>query len=111
MPATLRSSSLSASGAIGSPAISATALMETSSCLEVDLHDPRVLLDFRGRALGQYLAVMEHGDAVGELHDDLHVVLDDEDRQVLGDAAHQRHRLVRLGRAHPRGRLVEAEQL
>ena len=54
---------------------------------------------------------MEHGDPLRQLHDHLHVVLDDQDRQVLGDAAHQLHRVVGLGRAHAGGRLVEAQEL
>ena len=45
-----------------------------------------------------------------ELHHHLHVVLDDQDGEILGDAAHQFHGLVRLGRAHAGGRLVEAQQ-
>ena len=53
---------------------------------------------------------MQHGDAVGELHHHLHVVLDDQDGEVLGDPAHQLHGVVRLGRAHAGGRLVEAQQ-
>ena len=53
---------------------------------------------------------MQHGDPMRQLHDHLHVVLDDQDRQVLGDAAHQRHRVMGFGGAHPGGRLVEAEQ-
>ena len=41
-----------------------------------------------GVAFGENLAVVQHRDPVGEPHHDLHVVLDDEDRQILGDAAH-----------------------
>ena len=33
------------------------------------------------RALGDLLAVVEHGDAVGDAHDDAHVVLDQQHRQ------------------------------
>ena len=54
---------------------------------------------------------MQHGDAVGELHHHLHVVLDDQDGEILGDPPHQLHGVVRLGRAHAGGRLVETEQL
>ncbi len=53
---------------------------------------------------------MQHGDAVAELHDHLHVVFDDQDGQVLGDAAYQLHGVVGLGRAHAGGRLIKAQQ-
>ena len=35
-----------------------------------------------GAPLGDLLAVVEHGHAVGHLHDDAHVVLDQEDGQA-----------------------------
>jgi hypothetical protein len=46
--------------------------------------------------------------AVRQLHDDMHVVLDDEYGQVSRDTAHELHGVVSLRRAHPRGWLVEA---
>ena len=39
-------------------------------------------LDLGRRALGDLLAVVEHRDPVGDAHDDLHVVLDQQDRQA-----------------------------
>ena len=54
---------------------------------------------------------MQHGDPVRQLHDHLHVVLDDQDRQVRRDAADQGHGVMGLGRAHACRRLVQAEQL
>ena len=60
---------------------------------------------------GENGAVVQHGDAVGELHHHLHVVLDDQDGEVLADAPHQLHGLVGLGRAHAGGRFVEAQKL
>ena len=54
---------------------------------------------------------MQHGDAVRQFHHHLHVVLDDQDGEILGDAPHQLHRVVRLRGAHAGGRLVEAQQL
>ena len=53
---------------------------------------------------------MEHGNPVGQLHHHLHVVLDDQDGQIAGDAPHQLHRLVGFRRTHPGGRLVETKQ-
>ena len=46
-----------------------------------------------------------------KLHHHRHVVLDDQDGEILGDALHEFHGLVGLDLAHARGRLVEAEQL
>ena len=45
-----------------------------------------------GLALGDLLAVVEHGDALGDAHDDLHVVLDEQDREaaLLAQLAHER---------------------
>ena len=54
---------------------------------------------------------MQNGDAVRQLHDHLHVVLDDQDGEILGDAAHQLHGVVRFRGAHAGGRLIEAQQL
>ena len=53
---------------------------------------------------------MEHGDRVGEPHHDLHVVLDDQDGQVRRQPADQIDRAPGLRGAHPRRRLVQAEE-
>ena len=80
---------------------------------EVRLDDPLVVLDLLRRALRDLLAVVEHRDAVGDAHDDLHVVLDEEHGQALllpelGDELGERRGLLRV---HARGGLVEQEQL
>src|SRR5256885_166848 len=62
------------------------------------------------RSLGQQFAVVKHGDAIGELHHHFHVVLDDEDGEVLADAAHELHRVARLRGTHAGGWLIEAEE-
>ena len=41
--------------------------------------------DFVGCALGQDAPEIEHRYAIGELHDHIHVVLDQQDRGVLRD--------------------------
>ena len=64
-----------------------------------------------GRSFRQHAAVVKDGDAVRQLHDHLHVVLDNEDGEIAGDAAHQGHGLVGLRRAHPGGWLVQAQEL
>src|SRR3712207_6973039 len=45
------------------------------------LDHPRVAAHLGGRALGDLLAVVQHGDALRDLHDQAHVVLDQEDRK------------------------------
>ena len=43
-------------------------------------------LDLGGQALGDLLAVVQHGDVVGDLHDHAHVVLDEQDGEAeVGD--------------------------
>ncbi len=54
--------------------------------------------------------MVEHGDAVGERHDDPHVVLDDQHCRRLGDLAHQRDEAVDLAVGQALGRLVEDQQ-
>ena len=54
--------------------------MRLGALAEVGLDDLGVALDLGGQALGDQLAEVEHVDAVGEVHDDLHVVLDEQDR-------------------------------
>ena len=50
--------------------------------------------------------------AVAQVEDEPHVVLDDDDREpAVPDLEDQLHRLLGLLRVHPRGRLVEEEEL
>jgi len=44
------------------------------------LDDARVAHDLRGRRVRDDLAELERDDALGQLHDHAHVVLDDEER-------------------------------
>src|SRR2546425_7788832 len=46
---------------------------------EVRLDDPRVTLDLARGPFRDLLAVVQHGHPVGHLHDDAHVVLDQDD--------------------------------
>ena len=63
-------------------------------------------------ALGDLLAVVERDDAIGDALHDVHVVLDEEDRQpaLVAQAPDQLGDLVRLVGVHPRRRLVEQQQ-
>ena len=80
---------------------------------QVGLDDFRVALDLRRRPFGDLEPVVEHGHLVGDAHDDFHVVLDEEDGQVeiATQAVDEAGHLRRLLRIHPRGWLVEEEQL
>ena len=82
------------------------------SAAEVGLDHELVRRDLLERALGDLGAVVERDDPVGDALDDVHVVLDHEDRvaAVRAQLLDQLGDLVRLGRVHPGGRLVEQEQ-
>src|SRR4030095_3555009 len=68
-----RESVVSATGASGAGGLAVT---------EIRLDDARVRPHLVRRALGDLLAHVEHGDAIGDVHDHAHVVLDQDD----GDA-------------------------
>src|SRR5881628_2899207 len=80
--------------------------------IEAYLGHARVGLDVARRALGDLLAVVEHGDAVRDLHHHPHVVLDEDDgeAQLADEPPEQRHQRPCLRLRHARGRLVEQEQ-
>src|SRR2546429_8725169 len=83
---------------------------------QVGVTDGRVLADLLGRAVGDLAPVVEDRDAVGDVHDHAHVVLDERDRRaelavdVQDEAAHvlllldvhAGHRLARGPRSAPR---------
>ena len=79
---------------------------------QVGLDDALVALDLGRRALGDALAVVEHRDALGDAHDDAHLVLDEQDGHaaLVAQAADERRRLRRLGGVHAGRRLVEQQQ-
>ncbi len=59
---------------------------------QVRLDHARILLHLFRRALGDLLAVVEHGHALGDAHHHLHVVLDEEHRQpeLVPETSHER---------------------
>src|SRR5204862_62122 len=69
--------------------------------------------DFGWRALGDDLAVVEHGDPITDAHHDPHVVLDEQDRQALfgTQLADEVGHLACLAVVHAGGRLVEQQEL
>src|SRR5207245_8187483 len=54
-----------------------------SSPAEIGFDDTLIRLDHAGRALGDLLAVVEHEHRFAQAHDDLHVVLDEQDGLAL----------------------------
>ena len=65
-----------------------------------------------GRAVGDLRAVVEHDDVIGNLHDDRHVMLDQQHRSlvIVADRVEQRVQIGRFARVEAGGGLVEAEQ-
>src|SRR5438445_2043385 len=103
----------------GEPTMSlngAMAIPKRSSVMahpEVGVEDGRVLADLGGRAVGDLAPVVEDHDAVRDVHDHAHVVLDERDRRaelrvdVEDEAAHD----FLLLDVHAGHRLVEQEEL
>ena len=58
---------------------------------------------------GDDLAIDQHRNAVGQTEHHAHVVLDDQQRAALGQAADQRDRALGFGVAHAGGRLVQQD--
>src|SRR5262245_13175211 len=77
---------------------------------KVGLDDAGVCAHLLGSAFGDLFAVVDHDDAVGDRHDDVHVVLDQNDgeppRAELPDQADDVRALLAV---HSRGGLVEQE--
>ena len=64
-----------------------------------------------GRTLRDQLAEVQHIDTVGDVHDQIHVVLDQQDRlvEVGADLADELGQLQRLLRVHAGGRLIQQQ--
>jgi hypothetical protein len=78
---------------------------------EVGLGDLGVGLDLGRGAGGDLLAGVQDGDPVADLHDEVHVVLDQQDAHPGRDGADQLAELVHLVLGQPGGGLVEEEQV
>ena len=72
-----------------------------------------VLLHLGRRALGDLAAEIERDDLVGNRHHQVHVMLDEQHRDLalVADAPDQRAELADLAVVEPAGRLVEQQQL
>src|SRR5581483_475071 len=79
---------------------------------EVGLDHAWIPLDVRRPSFRDLLAVVEHGDAVRDLHHHPHVVLDEEQGEMafFHEAPEQGHEAPRLALGHARGRLVQQQQ-
>lgn len=71
-----------------------------------------VARDLLRRALHQELAAVEHDNLVRDVHDDLHDVLDHQDRDAAGvDLADERGRVLPFDAGQAGHGLIEEEQL
>src|SRR5919204_5372721 len=83
-----------------------------ASAAKVRLDDARVAADRLRRSFGDLLAVVEHDDALGDVHDDVHVVLDQQDGLALSmQAENVLLHLVDHRRIDGGGGLVQEQQL
>ena len=80
---------------------------------EIGIDHGLVGADLVGRALGQQAAVAEDADRGRDLEDDVHVVLDEDDGDLLAlpEFAHLLDHAPALLRPHARRRLVEQQDL
>src|SRR5262249_2349048 len=105
---TLRSTPLTA---LIPPYETVSPLTSSNGASQVGGNNGGVAADFGGHPLGYLPAVVEHRDAVTQVHDQAHIVLDQEQRRaVRADALEQALQLRRLGGVHPGCGLVEREQ-
>src|ERR1700694_3549526 len=95
------------------PSRSSRAIASRSGALaQVGFDHPLVAAHDLGSAFRDLLAVVEHDDPLRYSHDDLHVVLDHEDREaLLAQPLHELHQLGLLLRRESGRRLVEQQQL
>src|SRR5258708_2667974 len=78
---------------------------------EVDFVHALVPGDLLRRPLDQHFALHQNGDALREAEHQIHVVLDDQDRDVLGELVEHLQDAMRFQRRHARGGLVEEQHL
>src|SRR6266480_7292099 len=111
-PACTRSDTPRSTSTSAYPARTSVSASSVGSAAKVRLDDVRVAADRLRRALGDLLAVIEHDDALGDVHDHLHVVLDQKHGFALPMQLEDvgLHLIDHRG-IHRRGRLVEQEQV
>src|SRR5580704_2305996 len=79
---------------------------------EIGVDDFGARADLVRRAVGNLAAVVEHDDAVGDVHHDAHIVLDQCDRraELVVDVEDEAAHVLLLLDIHPRHRLVEQQE-
>jgi len=79
---------------------------------EISLYDLGVVLDLPGRAFGELFAEVEHDDALGDAHDDGHVVLHEDHglAPAVVELEEKPHHVLLFLEGHAGKRLVEHEQ-
>src|SRR5229473_3111784 len=78
---------------------------------EIDFDDARMVLHVLDRAFGQHRTLVQYRDLGREAAHEGHVVLDDDDRAVLRQAADQLGGRLGLAVGHAGDRLVEQQEL
>src|ERR1700730_11327108 len=68
-------------------------------------------MDLIGGPGFQNFAEMEHGYLIGDVEHHIHVMLDQEDRQIGIEPEKKFRHLIGLARRQPRGRLIQQQQL
>ena len=105
-----RGRSASAACAIASLTVDLDAVVGHAPA-EVELVDELVGADLVGRALHDLAAVVHHRDALGDAQGDVHVVLDEDQRDALVELEQQVGERDALAAREARGRLVEQHEL
>src|SRR5437660_5316697 len=100
-------------GARVPPVARSTGHAPSFALAQVRVDDRTVGAHLVGGPLGDLLAVIQHHHATRDVHDDPHVVLDQDDRRppLVGDVEDEAGHVLLLLEVHPRHRLVEEEEL
>src|SRR5437763_10878325 len=85
--------------------------MGLSVLAEIDLDDLGVALDFLHCTLAKYLPLVKHRDLAGDLPDEGHVVVDDDERVFAGHRLKEFAGALGFARRHAGDGLVNQEQL
>src|SRR5712691_2838237 len=93
-------------------AVTRSTTLSISRSAQVSFLDRGIVLDLRRSALGDLLAEVEHRDAVGDAHHQLHHVFDEHDRDSFRtQIENPLSQLSDLPGVHPGSRLVEQQEL